>query len=152
MCTGAELALVAGGLSAAGTVIGVQQQQELANFQAEQASANAETEQQAGEIRAEKTRERARKVAAAARASLAASGIDIGSPSAELINKDILERGEQDAFTQTSDASDRASRLRQQADVFSLRGRQAPLVGALQIGQSAISLAGTQGAWGSTAG
>lgn len=148
MCTGVELALVAGGLSTAGTLIGVQQQQELADFQAEQATANAETAQQAGEIAAEKTRERARKVAAAARASLAASGIDIGSPSAELINKDILERGEKDAFVQTADAGDRASRLRQQADVFSLRGAQAPIAGATQIGQTVISTGTGAGFWG----
>lgn len=147
MCTGLEVAALVA--ATAGTAISVKQQSDMADFQAEQASANADTERQAGEIRAQQSRERARKVAASARASLAASGIDVGSPSADLINKDIIERGEKDAFTQTVDATDRATALRQQADISSLRGSQAQVAGALNIASSVISTGANSGAWGS---
>lgn len=137
MCTGAEIALL--GTAIGGTAIQVSQQKKLADFQADQANANANTEKQAGEIRAEKARERARHIAASARASLAASGLDLDSVTANLINQDIVKRGEEDAFTQTLNAEDRATALRQQADVFNLRGDQAVVSGVANVASSAIS-------------
>ena len=146
MCTGAEVALlVAAGAS---TAITVHNQKEQADFQADQAKANAETERQAGEIKAQKARERARRVAASARAAIAASGLDVNSVSANLINKDIIERGEEDAFVQTLNAEDRASALRQQANVFKLEGKQAVSSGVARFGSSAVSAgARSDGTW-----
>jgi len=137
MCTGAEIALIA--VAAGGTAITVKNQKDLADFQADQAKANAETEKQAGQIRAEQTRERASRIAASARASLAASGVNIDSVTGNLINKDITMRGEEDAFFQEMNAEDRATALRQQADVFNLRGKQAVTEGVANVASSAIS-------------
>jgi pyruvate/2-oxoglutarate dehydrogenase complex dihydrolipoamide acyltransferase (E2) component len=137
MCTGAEVALLA--TMAGSTAIQVSQQKKLSDFQADQANANADAEKQAGELRAEKARERAKHIAASARAALAASGIDLDSVSANLINKDIVERGEKDAFVQELNAEDRATALRQQADVFNLQGDQAVVAGVANLSSSAIS-------------
>lgn len=146
MCTGAEIALIA--VAAGGTAITVKNQKDIADFQAEQAKANAQAEKDAGEIRAEQARERARRIAASARASLAASGLDIDSITGNLINKDIIMRGEQDAFAQTLNAEDRATALRQQADVFKLRGDQAVSSGVANFSSTAISTgARKDGTW-----
>lgn len=146
MCTGAEAALLIG--STAGTAISIKQQGDLADFQESQARANADAEQQAGELRAEKTRERALRIAASARATLAASGVNIDSVTGNLINKDILERGEQDAFIQTLNAKDRATALRQQADIFNLQGDQSFVSGVTDLADSAISTgARKDGSW-----
>ena len=138
MCTGSELALIAAAVGAGSAIHQGNQQKKLANFQAEQANANANAEREAGEIRAEQARERAMRVAASARASLAASGVNIDSITGNLINKDIIKRGEKDAFTETLNAEDRATALRQQADVFRLRGRQAQQAGYIRAANSAI--------------
>lgn len=146
MCTGVEIALLAA--SAATTAISVTQQQKTANFQEAQAKANAATEAQAGEIRAEQARERARRIAASARASLAASGINIDSVSGNLINKDIIMRGEQEASAEIMGATDRATALRQQADIFGLQSRQAATAGLATFASSAISTgARKDGTW-----
>lgn len=133
MCTGAEAALLVASIGS--TAIAVEQQRDVAKFQAGQARANADAEKQAGEIRAQKARDRAQRLASTARATLAASGIDIDSVTANLINKDILIRGERDAFVETLDAEDRATALRQQADIFSLRKQQATIAGGAQTCQ-----------------
>jgi len=147
MCTGFEFAALAA--TAVGTAVTVKNQQDIAGFQADQANANAETEKQAGEMRAAKTRERGKRIAASARAAMAASGVDIDSVTGNLINKDIVERTEQDAFTETLNAGDRATALRQQADVFSLRGSQAATAGVANFASSAISIGGQAGWYGS---
>jgi hypothetical protein len=148
MCTGAEVALLMAGAS---TAITVKQQRDVAGFQQEQATALAEEQKAAGEIRADKVRERAKRVAASARAAMAASGLDITSITGGLIEKDIFKRGEEGAFTEELQAEDRATALRQQADVFSLRKSQAAMAGAADFGQSAISIGGKSGWYGSAA-
>lgn len=146
MCTGAEVALLAA--TVASTAATVEHQKDVAEFQADQARARADTEKQAGEIRAEKARERAKRVASSARAAMAASGVDIDSVTGNLINKDIIMRGEEDAFAETLNAQDRATALRQQADVFNMRGRQAQTAGAANIATTAISTgARSNGSW-----
>jgi hypothetical protein len=137
MCTGAEAVL----LAKTGAIgVSAIQARKLAKFQSAQASANAQAEEDAGELRAEKFRQRAKRVASSARAALAASGVGIDSITANLINKDIIERGELDASVEVSDAKDRATALRQGADIAKLRGRQAITSGIINIGASAVAL------------
>jgi len=146
MCTGAEIAILAS--MAAGTAISVNQQNKMANFQEAQAKQSAVEETQAGELRAEQARERAKRIAASARANMAASGVNIDSVTSNLINKDIIARGEKDAFTETLNAADRATALRQQADVFNLQGRQAVTAGVVNLATSAIATgARRDGSW-----
>jgi len=146
MCTGVELALL--GATAATTAISVNQQQKMDDFQEAQAKANAVVEKDAGEIRAQQARDRAKRIAASARAALAASGLNIDSVTGNLINKDIMIRGEQDATTEMLNATDRATAIRQQADVFNLKGKQAMTAGVTDFASSAISTgARKDGTW-----
>ncbi|MBU0537475.1 MAG: hypothetical protein KKF24_01215 [Gammaproteobacteria bacterium] len=149
MCTGAEIALIGAAVVGTGSAIySGEQQKDLADYQAKQANADANAERQAAEIRGEKIREKAKSHAASVRASLAASGVSLDSVTANLINKDIIQRGEEDAIIGNNDSADAASRLRAQASVLRTQGRGAQVAGYAQAGSTALSgYAGYKGGW-----
>ncbi len=137
---GVETALIVGTVvSAASAISSGQQQKKIANYQAKQAEADANTEQQAAEIRAEKVRERARRIAASARAATAASGLSLDSETANQINQDIIKRGELDALVGVDDAGDAASRLREQATALRIKGKSEQTAGYAQAAGTALS-------------
>ncbi|EFM2150991.1 hypothetical protein HCQ64_004540, partial [Escherichia coli] len=77
MCTGVEIAAIgASVLAAGGAVYSGQQQKKMSNYQAAQAEADAEAAQAAARVEADRIRKAGRAQAAAARASLAGSGVD----------------------------------------------------------------------------
>lgn len=79
MCTGIEIAAIgASVLAAGGAVYSGQQQKKMSNYQAAQAEADAEAAQSAARVEADRIRKAGRAQAAAARASLAGSGVDTG--------------------------------------------------------------------------
>lgn len=149
MCTGAEIALIGAAVAGTGSAIySGEQQKDLADYQAKQANADADTERQAAEIRGDKIREKAKSHAASVRASLAASGVSLDSVSANLINKDIIQRGEEDALVGNNDSADAASRLRAQASALRAQGRGAQVAGYAKAGSTALSgYAGYKGGW-----
>ena len=150
MCTGAEIALIfATTVSAGAAIQSGEQQKDYNAYLAKQAEYDADTERQAGEIRAEQRREQARRVAATARANLAASGVDIDSETANAINADIIRRGEIDALTGVDDSLDTAGRLRQQAAGLRLQGRQAQTAGYAQAASTIASYGANSGWYGS---
>lgn len=150
MCTGAEVALlVSAGVSAGSAIYSGEQQKDLADYQARQARADADAQKQAADIQAEKLRERAKRVAASARAALAASGVSLDSETAVAINKDIIERGEMDASTAQFDGLDAASRLRSQAQALRMQGNSARVAGYAQAGSAIVSYGNTAGWYGS---
>lgn len=138
MCDPITLAVAATGLSATSSVLGGMQQSAMMKGQAAQANADADAERGAAMVRAEKIRKMAKSQAASARASLAAGGVNLDSASASLINKDIIERGEQDALTNINDATDTAGRLRAQAKSLRSAGKQAVVGGLAQAGSSVL--------------
>ncbi len=139
MCDPVTLAIIATTVSAGSAVMSGQQQKETANYQARQADADAEAEKGAAAVRAQKIREITRQRAASATAATAASGLDVDSTSANLINADIIKRGEMDALTGIDDSMDQASRLRAQAQGLRIGGKQAQMAGYAQAVGSAIS-------------
>jgi hypothetical protein len=143
MCTGAEIAIIgATALSAGSAIMGGQQQKDMSEYQADQADADADTARQAAELNAEKVRDKARKVAASARASIASSGLSLDSVTANLINKDIVKRSEEDAIMGVDDADSMAKRLRAGASVDRLRGSSAQKAGYISAGSSALATYG----------
>lgn len=149
MCTGAEIALIAAAAAGTGSAIySGQQQEKLAEYQAAQSEADANTEKQAAQIRGDKIRERAKSQAASIRASLAASGVSLDSVTANMINKDVIQGAEEDALIGINDASDAAGRLRAQAGVLRIQGRNAKIAGYAKGASSALSAySGSQGGW-----
>lgn len=147
MCTGAEAFLIfSTAVSAGAAISSAEQQKDYNQYLAKQADYDADTERQAGEIRAEQRREQARRVAASARANLAASGVDIDSETANAINADIIRRGELDALTGIDDSADAATRLRAQAVGLRADARQAQIAGYAQA-TSAIASYGNSAGW-----
>ncbi|MBQ0795760.1 hypothetical protein [Zhongshania sp.] len=126
-------------VSAGSAIYSGYQQKEMADYQAKQANADADAEQQAAVIRGDKIREKAKSYAASTRAALAASGVSIDSISANLINKDIIQRGEEDALIGINDSADAASRLRAQAKMSRTEGRNAVVAGYAKAGSTVLS-------------
>jgi len=140
---GVEAALITATLVSAGSAIMQGRQQEkMYEYQAEQAEADAETAKQAAELKAEKIRERARSLAASTRAAMAGSGVSVDSITANLINKDIIKKAEEDALLGVDDADSMANRLRAGASIDRLRGESARVAGYGNAASSAISLYG----------
>lgn len=140
MCTGVEIALIASaGISAGSAIASGEQQKDMANYQAKQAQADARTAQDAAAIEGDKIREHSKRVASAARAAMAASGLSLESETANAINADIIKRGEKDALIGNDDGADMASRLRAQAQGLKIAGRSAQTAGYANAASSALS-------------
>ena len=148
MCDPITIGLIATGISAGSAIASGEQQKDMANYQAKQAQADARTAQDAAAIEGDKIREHSKRVASAARAAMAASGLSLESETANAINADIIKRGEKDALTGMSDGADMASRLRAQAQGLKLAGRSAQVAGYAQAGSSVLSTGYTAGWWG----
>lgn len=84
-------------------------------FQAAQAEADAAAERGAAQVEAERIRKQAKAKRAQAVAAAAASGIDVNSPTALKIDKDVTAANEEDALLTILQGGDRAKRLNQQA-------------------------------------
>lgn len=149
MCTGPEVAMLfASGVSAGSAIMQGEQQKDYNEYLAKQAEADADTERQAGEIRAKERREQARRIAASARANIAASGLDVDSVTANAINADIIKRGELDALTDVDNSLDAATRMRAQASGLRFDGRQAQTGGYAQAASTIASYGAASGWYG----
>ncbi len=135
MCTGVEIALLAAaGASAAGTVISADAQSSAMKSQAAQAAADAEAARQQGVVAAERTRKQTQRQQAAARASLAGSGVDTGAGSAVTIDTDIGYRGEQDALNEILTGTRQGSRLEAESSMLTDRAGTTQTAGFLGAG------------------
>jgi hypothetical protein len=143
---GVELALLAvsAAISAYSAIQQGEQQEEWADYQADQADADARAEEGAAKVEAERIRKLARLQAGEANASLAASGVKLGEGSALNINKDIYARAEEDAVMAAFGGADRKARTLAEADGARIKGKQAANAGM-------VSAAGTVLQTGATA-
>lgn len=94
MCTGMELASIG---QSTGTALQGYSAQQAGRAQGVVLSAQAIAERDAANAAASKVRETTARTAASARATSAASGVDVGSGSALDAQRDILQRGLSDA-------------------------------------------------------
>lgn len=148
MCMGPEAQIALAIMTGASTAISVKQQNDQRSYQAKQLKADAETAKQAAEINAEKIRERSKRVASAARAAIAASGLNLESETANAINADIIQRGEMDAQLGIDDGADAATRLRASAQALRIESRNATVSGIASIGGTALNTyAGYKNNW-----
>ncbi|HBQ3171620.1 TPA: hypothetical protein L7V78_001571 [Klebsiella pneumoniae] len=144
MCTGIEIAAIgASVLSAGGAVYSGQQQKKMANYQAAQAEADADASQKAARVEADRIRKAGREQAAAANASLAASGVETGEGTALRITSGITEDSEQDAYQTILNGANSASRLQAQAQADRITGSNAATAGNISAGSSLLSAGGT---------
>ena len=131
MCTGIEIAAIgASVLAAGGAVYSGQQQKKMSNYQAAQ-------------VEADRIRKAGRAQAAAARASLAGSGVDTGEGTALRIQSGIVGDAEQDAYQTILNGANQSSRLNAQASADRISGRNASTSGYISAGSSLLSAGGT---------
>ncbi|HAU5050467.1 TPA: hypothetical protein JD053_01020, partial [Klebsiella michiganensis] len=130
-------------LSAGGAVYSGQQQKKMANYQAAQAEADADASQKAARVEADRIRKAGREQAAAANASLAASGVETGEGTALRITSGITEDSEQDAYQTILNGANSASRLQAQAQADRITGSNAATAGNISAGSSLLAAGGT---------
>lgn len=137
MCDPATLALIATGLSTGTAIMQGEQQKDWADYQSDQAQADATAERQASILQAEKIRKFAKKQQSEANAALAGSGVNVGEGTAVEINKDIIERGEEDALM--SIFGDRSSQYLQESEGYKIKGQAAQNAGYLNASSSVLA-------------
>ncbi|MDV0787661.1 hypothetical protein VC623_24020 [Citrobacter amalonaticus] len=144
MCTGVEIAAIgASVLAAGGAVYSGQQQKKMSNYQAAQAEADAQAAQASARVEADRIRKAGRAQAAAARASLAGSGVDTGEGTALRITSDITRDAEQDAYQTILNGVNQGARLNSQAQADRISGKNASTAGYINAGSSLLSAGGT---------
>lgn len=116
MCTGVEIAYVAGMvLAAGGAVHQAQTQSNYQEYQADQAEADARAEAGMAKVEAERIRKESKRERSAAIAALAASGVDVNSDTALVIDQEISRGAEEDAALVMFGGADRVNRLNAEA-------------------------------------
>ncbi|MCB2001689.1 MAG: hypothetical protein KDH93_19140 [Rhodoferax sp.] len=143
MCVTIAAMSFAQGLSMAGSAISAlgalsqgRQAAATGKYQQEQAAADADAERAYAQIEAGKIREARSRTQSAARASVAASGVEVDVGTAELINQDIFASGEEDALTTVMNGATRARKLNAQGEGYAISGRNARTASALSAGSA----------------
>lgn len=139
MCTGAEIAIIAAAVAGTGTAIySGQQQAKAAGAQAAALSEQAAQEQEAAKAEADRLRQATRFKRGEARAALAASGVDVDSQTATLIDQTIVSNDEQDAFNLLLTGQRRAGSLSAESQLSLRAGRDAATAGYLDAANTAL--------------
>lgn len=134
----AVLAAAAPYIAAAGAVYGGYTAYQSGKAQEAQSAADAAATAANGRLEAERIRKQAKAQKSAAMAALAQNGVDVGEGSALVINDQITQDSEQDAWMSILGGQRNAARINADGKAAALRGRNA-LTGSL------ISAAGTAG-------
>lgn len=145
MCTGLEIAAIAGTVISGGAAIysGVQQNK-MADAAANQANADALAAAGEAEVMASKIRKAGKQQQASAVAALAASGVDVQVGTAEQIQTDIAQRTEEDALTTILNGKDSGRRLNRIAAADRIGGSNAMTAGYLNAGSTVLSSVAAQ--------
>ena len=116
-------------------------QQRWGEYQANQAQADANAERSLAQVEADRIREAARKQRGVAKASLAASGIDVNEGISTKIDKEIVAGGEHDAMLAIFGGVDAQKRGYAQASALRSQGKQAAQAGRYGLGTSLLGAA-----------
>jgi len=140
MCISATMMLVAGAaVSAVGAISEGKQAKKQGQFQQQQAMADAQAEREAASLRGDKIRDQGRRQKSAARASLAKSGVVADAGSALEIQENIIEDSESDAISEILGAGYASRKIEQQGEMARISGNNAFTSGILGAGKSALS-------------
>lgn len=140
MCTGLELLQIAGtAFSVIGQLSQGSQQQDWAEYQAEQARADAQAAREEGQVRAEKVRKLGKRQQSEARAALAAAGAEVGAGTPVVIDTQIGRDAEADAQEELLSGVRSAQRLEQDAAASEIQGSNAMTRSMLAAGGSVAS-------------
>lgn len=127
------------GLSVLGAIKSGNDQAAQMNYQADQARADAQAEKGAAQVQAEKIRKAGRQQQAQARASLAASGVDVNEGTSTIINQSIGANAEEDALTAILNGTNRANRLNAQADAYDISAKNIKTASKVEAASSVLA-------------
>jgi hypothetical protein len=147
MCTGVELMFAATAISGGSSVLGGLGAQQQGNEQNELNKIDAAAAIEDAKANAKIIRRQRDTVKSAATAATAASGIDVNSKTAQLIQQDIVARSTQDIYQTMVGGIQRASRLRTQGRQAKEAGDSAMAAGVLDAGGTALSGYGKIKGW-----
>jgi hypothetical protein len=136
--------------AAVGTYTAIEQgkqAKEQKDYQAAQAQADADGAASQAELEAGQIRKAAAKQRSTARAALADSGVSVDEGSAELIQSDIEQKGEEDALTTIYSGTTKARQLRAQAQGLTIAGDNAQSGSYFKAGASALSGFSSAAGW-----
>lgn len=126
MCISAAMMMaISAGVTVVGQIAQGQAQKQAANAQAREAENQAAAEQVAASEEAKRIRKAGEKTASAARAQLAASGINADMGSAVNINEDIYRNSESDAMNTLLTGQNRAGSYQRSANQSRIAGKNA---------------------------
>lgn len=146
MCTGAEALLLASTVVSAGSAIQQgQQAKDMGKYQAAQAQADADAAAEAAKLEAAQIRKAGERQRSSARAALAASGVNVDTGTAELINTEIQQNAEQDALTTIQNGGNRARMINAEGQMARISGRNAQTAGFLNATSTALGAGMTYG-------
>ena len=150
MCTGVEIAMLASAaVGTVGTIYSGMQQAAAADDQAQIAENNAAYEADAAKQQAEKIRRMAKAQRGEANAALAKSGVKLGEGTALEVQKDIIQKSEEDALSALLSGSRAIKSGDEQADMLRASG-SAALTGSLISAGTGVLSAGanySSGKW-----
>ncbi len=139
MCTGAELALLAGGVSAVASISQGQAARGQAKFQAQVSEQQAARERLVSAGEEEDFRRKQSRFLAQRRAALGGAGVEIGTGTPLLAFGDFVAETELQALRIRAGGETTATRLEQQAQLTRAGGRAKQRRGFLRAGASLLS-------------
>jgi hypothetical protein len=137
--------LVSAAVSAGSAVVQGVQANKMGKYQQAQAQADADAAAASARLEAGNIRKAGERQRSAARAALAASGVNVDEGTAELINTEITQNAEQDALTTIQTGGNRARMINAEGDLARIQGRNAQTAGILSAGSTALSAGATYG-------
>ncbi|QFS18877.1 hypothetical protein FHP22_15640 (plasmid) [Acinetobacter indicus] len=131
-------------LAVAGTAYSAYNARQMGKAQAAQANENAKMAESQGRVEAERIRELGKKQASAARAKMAAQGLDLNAENTvtEEIEEDIDLNTSKDAWTTFFNRKNQAGQFRTDAANYRLQAHQATVSGVLNTGSTLLSAFG----------
>jgi hypothetical protein len=138
---GIETALLIGSavVGGASAISQGNQAKKMGDYQAAQAQADANAAAESAKLEAANIRKAGDRQRSSARAALAASGVNVDTGTAELINTEIQQGAEQDALTTIQTGVNRARVINAEGDAARIAGKNARTAGYLNAANTALS-------------
>lgn len=131
-------------LAVAGTAYSAYNARQSAKAQSKQAEQNAKNAESQGQVEANRIRELGKKQQSAARAKMAAQGLDLNAENTvtEEIEQDIDLNATKDAWTTFFNYKNQSAQFKADAANYRLQAHQATVAGALNTGSTLLSAFG----------
>lgn len=146
MSGGISAATIATYAAATSAVVGLgsalyqgSRQSKMADYQTGQAAADASTAQSQAQVQARQIRTQTARQQAVARATLADSGVTVGTGTAEQVDQTIGQRGEQDALTAIYQGDTRAKQIQTAGNLAAAQSENASTASVINGVSTALS-------------